>query len=84
MTLQRYSMDEIREKYPDKWVILDDCEWENKSTVKSAVVVEVCSDDEISEKRMGYRHQGKHYTYERTTEGFFLPYVHAVNYEVKV
>ena len=77
MTQQRYLMSEIREMYPDQWVILDECEWENKSTVKSAVIVEVCSDDEISKKRMMYRHQGKHYTYERTTEGLFLPYVHA-------
>ena len=84
MTAQRYTMDEMREMYPDQWVILTDCEWENKSTVKSAVIVEVCTDEEISKKRMEYRHQGKHYIYERTTEGFFLPYVHAVNYEVRV
>ena len=52
--------------------------------MKSAVIVDVWSDDEISRKRMDYRHQGKKYTYERTSEGFVLPYVHAVNYEVKV
>ena len=84
MPVTRYTMDDIRKMYPDQWVILDECEWENKSTVKSAVIIEVCSDEEISQKRMMYRHQGKQYIYERTTEGFFLPYVHAVNYEVRV
>lgn len=81
---KRYLMSEIREMYPDKWVILEDCEWENKSTVKSAIIVEICDDSEISQKRMKYRHEGKKYIYERTTESFVLPYVHAVNYEVKV
>ena len=52
--------------------------------MKSAYVVEVCDDNEISEKRMKYRHEGKNYVYERTTESFFFPYVHAVNCEVKV
>ena len=84
MTKQRYMMSEIREMYPDKWVILDDCEWENRSTVKSACIVEVCDDDEISSRRMKYRKEGKKYVYERTTESFFSSYVHAVNYEVKV
>ena len=84
MTAQRFTMDEIRKMYPDQWVILDECEWENKSTVKSAVIIEVCSDEEISNKRIEYRHQGKQYTYERTTEGFVLPYVHDINYEVRV
>ena len=39
MISQRYLMSDIKKKYPDKWVILSDCEWENKSTVKSAVEV---------------------------------------------
>ena len=81
---KRYTMQEIREMYPDQWVILDDCEWENRSTVKNAVVVDVCNDDEISAKRIQNRHGGKHYIYERTTEGIFSPYVHAVDYEVRV
>ncbi len=84
MAGKRYTMPELKEQYPDKWVILDDCEWENQSTVKSAVLVGVCEDSEISKIRMKYRHAGKRYTYERTSEGLAAPYIHAVNYEVRL
>ena len=84
MTGKRYTMMELREKYPDRWVVLDDCEWENQSTVKNAVLIGVYEDGEISKVRMANRHQGKKYTYERTSEGLVTPYIHAVNYEVKV
>ena len=83
MDAQRCSMEELREKYPDKWVILDNCEWINKSTVESGVLIDVCDDAEISAQRMKYRHEGKNYTYRRTTEGGHSTYVHAIGYRVE-
>ena len=84
MAEKRYSMAELKKLYPDKWVVLDDCEWENRSTVKSAVLIGVYDDSEISRIRTSFRHAGKKYTYERTSEGLLTPYVHAVNFEVKL
>ena len=34
----RYTMSELRGMYPDKWVILDDCQWANKATIESGVL----------------------------------------------
>lgn len=35
---KRMSWNEIMEKFPDQWVGLIDVEWDNASTVKSAIV----------------------------------------------
>lgn len=78
----RYTMQELRMKYPDKWVILDDCQWANKATIESGVLVGVCEDDEMSGLRIKSRHEGKGYMFRRTTEDAFNPFVQAVNYEV--
>ena len=79
---KRMSISELIKAFPDLWVVLDDCEWENKSTVKSGILVDVCQDNDISKKRMEYRHLGKKYTYKRTTEGIVPAYIHAVNFTV--
>ena len=44
--LERLSLDEILEKYPDQWVGLTDMEWEpdNSATVKTAVVKYINTD----------------------------------------
>ena len=34
----RMTWNEIADKYPDQWVGLTDVEWDNASTVKSAIV----------------------------------------------
>ena len=79
----RFTMDELKKRYPDKWVILDACDWINKSTVKSGILIDVCDDAEISSKRMHFRHEGKKDVYRRTTEGGFSTYVHAIGYKVE-
>ena len=79
---ERHTLEELAGLYPDRWVILDDCEWENQGTIKNGILVGVCDDKDISKTRMKYRHEGKRYMYRRTTEGLVSPYVHAINYEV--
>ena len=78
----RVNIEDLEKLYPDQWVILDDCEWENKSTIKSGVLVDVCSDGDLSKKRIANRHAGKIYTYKRTSEGIIPAYIHALNFEV--
>ena len=82
MAAQRYQMTDLITKFPDQWVILDDVEWENRSTVKSGVLVGVCSDRDMSGIRMKNRRAGKKYIYRRTSEGLVSPYIHAVDFEV--
>lgn len=79
---KRMSIEELAKVFPDLWVILDECEWINKSTVKNGVLIDVCGDEEISKKRMENRRLGKKYTYKRTSEGIIPAYIHAVNYQV--
>ena len=79
---KRISLTDLIKTFPDLWVILKDCEWENKSTIKNGILVDVCGDEEISKKRMENRHSGKKYTYKRTSEGVVPTYIHAVNFEV--
>lgn len=78
----RYTMKDLRTKYPDKWVILDDCQWANKATIESGVLVGICEDDEIGEIIIKSRHEGKGYMFRRTTEDIINPFVQSLNYEV--
>ena len=78
----RINIDELSKLFPDQWVILDDCEWENKSTVKNGILIDVCADKDVSRKRIANRHAGKIYTYHRTSEGIIPAYIHGVNFEV--
>ena len=78
----RYTMTDLRRKYPDKWVVLDDCDWVNKATVESGVLIEVCDDSEIEDVMVECRREGKGYMFRRTTEDVFNPLVQSLNYEV--
>lgn len=80
---ERLDWDEIRKRFPDTWVVLENCEWENKSNIRSAVIVDTCGDDEISHRRIQNRENKSGYTFRRTSEGMFVPYVQAVNFEVR-
>lgn len=78
----RYTMKELRKMYPDKWVILDECEWSNKSTIESGVLIGICEDNEVGEEMVESRHEGRGYMFRRTTEDVFTPIIQAVNFEV--
>ena len=79
---KRYAMSVLRAKYPDKWVILDDCHWANKSTIESGVLVGVCDDFEIEDIMVKSRNEKKGYMFRRTTEDIFNPFVQSLNYEI--
>ena len=69
-------------KYPDRWVIIDDCQWANKSTIESGILVGICDDDEVSSLRIKNRHEGTGYMFRKTTEGVFDPLLQAQSYSV--
>ena len=67
---KRMTWAEIQEKYPDKWVALDDVVFLNNDgcNVESAVVVCAMIDDEYIDKRLDFIHSGLEYDYERTED----------------
>lgn len=72
---ERLTPEQIRDKYPNQWVALDDIEYEdtNMLNVKTAVVVCGMTDSEYHDKCLEYTLQGKDYLYLRTADvGNFL------------
>ena len=72
---ERLLWDDIIERYPDRWVILDDVDMDG-STVISGVVVQSCNDEEINDAYFRTVIDGHHYIKERTSE---LPYAGVIN-----
>ena len=46
MDNERLTWDEIKKKYPDKWVGMSNIEWEDASNVRSAVVIGASDDND--------------------------------------
>ena len=65
---ERYTWDEMVSKYPDHWLVLQDCEM-NKGDIVSAVLVKVLTSAEVD----NYMAQnfGKGYRYRKTSEDTF-------------
>ena len=74
----RYTMSDLHEKYPDKWVVLDDCKWANKATIESGILVGVCGDSEIEDIMVKSRNEKRGYMFRRTTEEIFSPFVQSL------
>ena len=71
----RLTAKQIRDKYPNQWVALDEIEYEDDAmlNVKTAVVVCGMSDSEYHSKCLEFTLQGKDYLYLRTADvGDFL------------
>ena len=67
---ERMTWDEMVDRYPDKWVMLRDVEFEDehRANIKSAVVAQVLSDDIASDVQLKSNRRGHHYLFRRTTE----------------
>ena len=46
MERSRLTWNEIKTKYPDKWVGMSNIEWKDSANISSAVVIGVADDDE--------------------------------------
>ena len=73
-TGQRFTWDQIHDKYPNQWVALTDVEYLDNDgiNVKSAVVVCSMTDEDYVARRLEFMRESKTYEYERTedTRGF--------------
>lgn len=68
---KRMTWDEMVEKYPDKWVVLDDVKYiseDDDINIESALVIQVVPDESANDIRLNNNRKGRRYTYRRTTE----------------
>lgn len=63
-----YSWQELIDKYPDKWVVVDGAELTDSGFIQSGVLIAVCNDEEIDDFIVSCYEEGKDVHYERTTE----------------
>ena len=65
---ERLTWQEIQTRYPDQWVGLIEVEWENESTVKSAIVK---YSDKSKNELLGMQIKGELYSCYTTPDDFF-------------
>ena len=63
-----YTWDELVEKFPDKWVIVEEAELTEAGFIRSGKLIGVCDDTEIDEFVISCYRENKKISYERTTE----------------
>lgn len=64
-----YTWDELVQKFPDRWVIVEDAELTNAGFIKAGRLIGVCNDREIDEFVVSCYRDNRNISYERTTEG---------------
>lgn len=63
-----YTWDELVEKFPGKWVIVEDPELTEAGFIRSGKLIGVCDDTEVDEFVIFCYKENKKISYERTTE----------------
>lgn len=78
--MAKVSWDTIKKEHPDKWVALIDVETDEGS-IKSANVIDECSDDKLSNMKKKYRAENSdhHIWFARTAEGSIPDFIHLLN-----
>lgn len=71
---KRYTWDEAKELFPDKWVAFSDYEL-NGSVVKSGIIQAVCDDSEMSKEAIRLKENHCSVIWDRTTKVLFELYV---------
>jgi len=60
---------ELVEKFPNKWIVVENAELTSAGFIKSGKLIGVCDDTEIDEFIVSCYREHKNINYERTTEG---------------
>ena len=66
---ERLTWKEMNDKYPDRWLILKDAEYERGIDLVKGTVVKVCTDDEIDSVLVELLRKGDIFDKIRTTPG---------------
>lgn len=78
----RYNMDSLREKYPNMWVSMKDCEFEKSGNIKSGELMGVYSDDEVEDAEYTNLKENTGYKFERTTDDLNVGYIHCTDHVI--
>ena len=68
---ERLTWEEMNNKYPDRWLILKDAEYERSIDLVKGTVVKVCTDDEIDSVLVELLRKGEIFDKVRTTPDNF-------------
>lgn len=79
-----YTWHELVEKFPNKWIVVEDAELTGAGFIKSGRLIGVCDDTEIDEFVISCYRDNKNISYERTTEGSGVGIVNVENFEYAV
>ena len=63
------TWNDLVEKFPNKWIVVEDAELTNAGFIKSGKLIGVCDDSEIDDFVVSCYREDKNINYERTTEG---------------
>ena len=63
------TWEELKEQYPDTWLILD-AQYNEDEALLGGIVIDVCTDETIDDAIIKYRDLGKDYLHIRTTTYF--------------
>lgn len=80
-----YTWNELIDKFPDKWVIVENPELTEAGFIRSGKLIGVCDDTEIDDFVISCYRENRNISYERTTEesGVGIVNVEDFNYAVK-
>ena len=79
-----YTWDELVEKFPHKWVVVENAELTSAGFIESGKLIGVCEDTEIDDFVISCYKNNKNINYERTTEGSGVGIVNAEDFEYAV
>lgn len=80
-----YTWNELIDKFPDKWVIVENPELTDAGFIRSGKLIGVCDDTEIDDFVISCYRENRNISYERTTEesGVGIVNVEDFKYAVK-
>lgn len=79
-----YTWNELVEKFPDKWIVVENAELTDAGFIESGKLIGVCDDKEIDEFVVSCYQNNKNISYERTTEGSGVGIVNVENFKYVV
>lgn len=76
-----FTWDELVEKFPDKWVVVENPKLDEAKFIESGKLIQVCNDLEIDDFVLKCYRDGKTIRYDRTTEKNGIGIINAENVE---
>jgi hypothetical protein len=78
------TWNELVEKFPNKWIVVEDAELTNAGFIKSGKLIGVCDDSEIDDFVVSCYREDKNINYERTTEGSGVEIINVEDFKYAV